>query len=476
MVKQDNNYESKIKELEDLAAKVLGLKKQCRQRRPIIIEFCGSPKAGKTSCINSLNTFLKRNDFKTRVLSERASCNPISDKHNPLFNVWTCSSAINEINEIMDKAQHGEEIDVIISDRGIFDALCWFHWLMNQHHMSEEEYKILTQFATLYRWKKNIDLVYVFTVEPFKSIEREYSNLLTNKRGSIMREDVLQQYLVSLKTIQKEYNESFSAVHEIDTTYKQQNDVGYEVTLKTLEVLRDMLIEKVGYIDSSNLNLIDGFNDLSTIEDLLNHYNFTNRDVVEKNENAIQPIPIAVIVTPEQDKILCVKKTDKSTKNSPEKGKLLFYAGGHVRQEDESNKYKKCFYNTIKNTLERELFEELGVSVSLDDKAPDFCLYTPKYSEKSKKHLAIGWIIHLPESTKFNLDSYEIVQKKGTSKSGSFLSFYDIEKILTNKSDVVFESWTKEILLKYFKNNFSEIFINNIDRVSEADQLTLFDD
>ena len=143
----------------------------------------------------------------------------------------------------MDKAQHGEEIDVIISDRGIFDALCWFHWLMKQHHMSEEEYKILTQFATLYRWKKNIDLVYVFTVEPFKSIEREYSNLLTNKRGSIMREDVLQQYLVSLKTIQKEYNESFSAVHEIDTTYKQQNDVGYEVTLKTLEVLRDMLIE-----------------------------------------------------------------------------------------------------------------------------------------------------------------------------------------------------------------------------------------
>lgn len=471
-----NNYQGQIEELEKLAAEVLSLKKQLRQRRPIVIEFCGSPKAGKTSCINSLNIFLKRNGFKTAILSEQASFSPISDKHNPVFNVWTCSSAINEINEKMDKAQHGEEIDVIISDRGIFDALCWFKWLKSQHHMNKKEYKILTEFATLYRWQKNIDLVYVFMVSPEESIKREYANLLTNKRGSIMREDVLEQYLSSVKETMQEYEKDFRAVYKIDTTEKQQNDVGYEVTSKTLEVLRNMLIEKVGYLKVSTLSLTDGFNDLKELEPQLNKYKFNNRDVVEDDATLIQPIPIAVILTPKEDKILCIKKTLKSTpKGSPENGKLLFYAGGHTRQEDEISDTKKNFLKTSKNTLERELFEELGISISLEDTNPDFCLYTPQYSDKSKKHLAVGWIIHMPEETKFNLDAYEIVQKRGKSKSGCFLSFYEIEKLFRDDKNLYFESWSKEILLKYFKGNFSKYFINNIDKVSEMNQLTLFD-
>ena len=225
------------------------------------------------------------------------------------------------------------------------------------------------------------------------------------------------------------------------------------------------------------LPLVDGFNDLGKLESALNQYQFFNRDIVEKNKKVIQPIPIAVIITTKKDKILCIKKTPRSTpKNSPESGKLLFYAGGHMRQEDETINTKRCFIKTIQNTLERELFEELGISISLDNVAPDFCLYTPQYSENSKKHLAIGWIILLPEGTKLNLDSYEIVQRKGKSKSGSFLSFSEIEKQFSINDGLVFESWTKEILLNFFKDEFSEMFINNIDKISEAYQLSLFDD
>ena len=476
MINTNKSHQSQIQELEKLAAEVLSLKKQLRQRRPIVIEFCGSPKAGKTSCINSLNIFLKRNGFKTAILSEHASFSPISDKHNPVFNVWTCTSAINEINEKMDQAQHGEEIDVIISDRGIFDALCWFKWLKSQSHMNKKEYKTLTDFATLYRWQKNIDLVYIFMVSPDESIKREYANLLTNKRGSIMREDVLEQYLASVKETMQEYKEDFRAIYEIDTTSKQQNDVGYEVTSKTLEVLRNMLIEKIGYLKASTLSLLDGFNNFKKLEPQLNGYNFNNRDVVEADETLIQPIPIAVVITPQKNKILCIKKTINSTpKSSPESGKLLFYAGGHTRMEDETLETKGNFLETSKNTLERELFEELGISISLEDKNPDFCLYTPQYSEKSKQHLAIGWIIPMPEETKFNLDAYEIIQKKGKTKSGCFLTFQEIEKLFKEEGNLYFESWSKEILLKYFKENFTDYFIDNIDKMSEHQQLTLFD-
>lgn len=51
--------EFKIQELEELAKLVLQAKKTARPRRPIVIEFCGTPKAGKSSCVSSLNLFLK---------------------------------------------------------------------------------------------------------------------------------------------------------------------------------------------------------------------------------------------------------------------------------------------------------------------------------------------------------------------------------------------------------------------------------
>ncbi len=57
-----------IKELQKLAEEVLALKLEHRQKRPIVIEFSGSPKAGKTSCINSLQLFLKLNGFSVSIL------------------------------------------------------------------------------------------------------------------------------------------------------------------------------------------------------------------------------------------------------------------------------------------------------------------------------------------------------------------------------------------------------------------------
>ena len=113
-----------IAELERLAKEVLRLKSEREQRRPLLIEFCGSPKSGKSTTINSLNIFLKRNGFKTILLTERASICPIENKIHPFFNIWTLSSAVAEIIKNIDLGK--DKIDIIISDRGLFDSLCWF--------------------------------------------------------------------------------------------------------------------------------------------------------------------------------------------------------------------------------------------------------------------------------------------------------------------------------------------------------------
>ena len=103
----------KIRELESLAAEVLRLKQERDQRRPLLIEFCGSPKSGKTTTIRALNIFLKRNGFKTVVLTERASICPIENKTHPFFNIWTLTTAISEIIKNLERGENKIDMGAI---------------------------------------------------------------------------------------------------------------------------------------------------------------------------------------------------------------------------------------------------------------------------------------------------------------------------------------------------------------------------
>jgi hypothetical protein len=84
-----------IKDLEKRAAELKTFLETRPAKRPLIIEFSGSPKAGKTRCISVLELFLKRNGLKAEVYTERASISPIKSKGHLNFNVWvSCASRI----------------------------------------------------------------------------------------------------------------------------------------------------------------------------------------------------------------------------------------------------------------------------------------------------------------------------------------------------------------------------------------------
>src|SRR5271157_5238059 len=72
-------------------------------RKPVVIEFAGSPKAGKTTTLATVQTFLKRCGFKVEVVIERASVCPIRDKKHANFNIWT---ACTTLAQILEKTQH----------------------------------------------------------------------------------------------------------------------------------------------------------------------------------------------------------------------------------------------------------------------------------------------------------------------------------------------------------------------------------
>lgn len=445
MQKDEKEILKVIKELERLAGEVLSLKQESIPRRPIVIEFCGSPKSGKSSCINSLSLFLRRNKFRTKVLTERASVCPVTDKYDPNFNIWTACSAISELVEVLSNSS--KDYDVIILDRGIFDALCWFNWLNGNNSLDDDDFSSLETFLVMNKWRTVIDLIYVFTATPKISMDREYASLLTRKPGSIMCIEALSSYKSCIEKVSNKYETTFQRIEIYDTSERTLNDVNHDVTKSILEIIQNNIAEKIGYISKESLS-----NDLPEIFVLSDaniknlSLSFSIRNTVEDDQNSVQPIPILVVTNKERNKILVVKKNKKTTsKTSPESGRLLIYLGGHTREEDSFSANEKTLLALSKLSLRREIKEEIGINY-IPPKHEDnpLCIWM-RDNDRSKKHLAICYLMEVDFSrTKVKLDKNEFMIG-GNTKSGMIL---DISEIIKREKEL--ESWSKLILREFF--------------------------
>lgn len=343
-------------------------------------------------------------------------------------------------------------VDVLILDRGIFDALCWFEWLSRNRKMERDLKQRAEEFLLYKDFVQKINIVFVFKASPEVSIHREFANLLTSKMGTIMNLTVLKDYLTSIDITKNKYENAFHDVIEIDTSIKDQDSVGKEVTEKTLKSLREQLMEKIGYfVKTEKIKEVLSTNDNFDYDDVKTLFpsdkiKFGLRNDVEKNDEFLQIVPIAVITNENGEVLVAKKKNTSRSDDSPEKDKPLLYFGGHTRSSDVTGITKRTrsydeFLEICKSTLKRELDEELGSVFALDDKVPTI-IYTRSHP-KSSRHLAICFTVKIKKTDKLVLDSYELVQHKGTSKSGGFFQAKD----LVNED---LEDWSILILKKYF--------------------------
>ncbi|MBB6307330.1 hypothetical protein [Xanthobacter tagetidis] len=455
----DAETSRRINDLERLASKVLELKRRVRPRRPIVIEFAGSPKAGKTSALNSLDIFLRRNGFRTRILTERASVCPIPNKFDPVFNVWTGCAALNQLLDTI--SNNALKIDVIIMDRGFFDAICWFEWQAHKGLLRSNDFDNFVNFFLSPRFRMLIDLIVAFESDPETSIEREYRNLLTRKEGSVMRKDVLESYRDVVSKCILKYEKLFRDAISLNTNKKKQAEVGYEVTQFTLKKLMEIANEKIGYIPLSSIpSNMESVFDYKVISNLVeNDLSFEDRNLVENNKNLIQIIPIAVIKQKNEMQFVVARKSEKAlSSRSPERRKVLTWFGGHIRQEDSNFLPNSSSLEVIKQCLYREVKEEIDVDINPTETNPK-CIWV-RDGTRSECHLAIVFIIECDlKTTKITVDGEELVKYEKKKMTGT-------GEILT----------AREILSKEKIDSWSEIIIKNIIGFQniDADRQTKF--
>ena len=430
-----------------------------QKKRPLIIEFSGIPKSGKTTCIEAAKKIFSSYGFNVKVVEEKASQCSLN-KFDVMFNFWTFTNFVNDLNEILqinEKFSDYKKYDLILCDRGAYDALVWFKWQLDKNSINEEEYKVL---KSIILWDKIIhNIHYVIVLDsPYRSaLHREPADsIISDLNHSIMKDKVLKSLNKAIIEVENIYKNLNTNVSKISSIFGKENQLKSNVILKIVECMKEHYNENIAFVEKNLLNGLDdsaGIQSASLRKEVLDStLKFLPRNVVEKDEKYIQIIPICIVISKDKQKLLCVKKNpnavERENNKAPELNKDLFYIGGHIRNEDKCDTTLK----TMIKALKREIFEEIGLSIVIDENSEPKFVYVPD-SPKSAKHLAAYWIISVePEIAEIKPDGNELLLRKGKTNSGKFFKMSDMT------SDFSLEGWSKTILQHEFSSKLSNEF------------------
>lgn len=412
-------------------------------RGPIVVEFAGLPKAGKTTTISQIHAFFKRCGFRTEVVVERASVCPIKDKKHFNFNVWTACTTLTQVLEKTQAPQRSDDPDVLILDRGVFDSICWFDVMSGLARIRREDKEKIEGFLLCEDWRARISGVVLMVSDPQESLDRERGLLpVEGAGGSIMNEEVLRQMRRVIEGTASRLSGHFKIASFDTSSQKLKGDpkaTCEAVAGQVLDWIEDELEERILSVERSVVT--DLFADKAFVSDgsattLVERFrsggSFEPRAGVEADESRIQALPV-VVVRNKSGKVLRLFRKERDTKSALH-GKFVIWAGGHVRREDAEGGRSPILWGAL-----RELQEELKLCVEPEALQLRGAVYFDG-GKSASKHVAIVYEWRAPtEDVEVALCNSEFFERRGTSLRGDFVAESDL---LQEVSVEPAEEWT----------------------------------
>ncbi len=414
-------------------------------RKPIVLEFAGVPKAGKTTTLGQIQTFLKRCGFRVEVVVERASVCPIRDKKHANFNVWTACTTLSKILEKTQTPAHADDPDVLILDRGLFDAVSWLAVMERLARIQPEERQAVERFLLLKDWSRRVTGVIVMTTSPHDSMERERGDLPVEKTGSIMNEDVLRLMLETTKQTAEKLDRHFR-IHRVDTSKKTSGG-----PRETAEIVADIVLSLIEeQIDEKILCLpvaavasrfgdetcLAGSGAGALVARFAGDGQFRSREEVEADDGVVQALPVVVVRNNSGD-VLRLRRRERRS-DDPLHEKVVIWAGGHVRREDNANGA------SITQCVVRELKEELRLSVETNDLVLLGAVWV-RNGDRTGMHVALVYEWRAPtDDVAVVLSATEFFERRGTSLSGRFVDVSQLARDVD--AGGIHEPWSVEIV------------------------------
>ena len=286
------------------------------------------------------------------------------------------------------------------------------------------------------------------TANPEDALKRERGALpVEGAAGSIMNEEVLRNMQQVLSEAQERLGDKFR-IFPVNTSRPELSTIQKaceHVCDHVLGLIEDKLSEKILSIPAdlaaqhfgakTSLARDDA---AALVESFQKVGEFRERDDVEQDLSRVQALPVVVVRNKRGD-VLRLRRREKH-EDSPLHEKVVIWAGGHVRSEDNIQG------DPIREGSVRELHEELRLSI--DKKALRLlgALHS-RVNVGTTKHAALVYEWRAEsDDVAVVLSSAEFFERRGTALSGTFVSVDQLHQDFRDGD--IKEEWSGEIIEK----------------------------
>ncbi len=407
--------------------------------RAFVVEFAGTPKSGKSTSVEAIRHFFRRFGFSVHVLSERAAQCPIPMKGHLFFNTWCATTMLAELLENVDT-----KTDIIIADRGLFDALIWFQTQAKRGELLDEELNQIESFLLMDRWKNLFNLVAVLHAGAATALIRENANRITERTGSIMNTSMLETLSDAVDEAINLYEKKFSKVIRIDTDSGNVRSVNARLLSQILNHFESFVNPEIlvvpkqamtGLLSSAPFAFTPD-DEASRIQEIIEtNGQYRRRTEVESDKDFIQIVPCGVLL--HEGRVFLFQRQDKNPK-SRLYGKSTIWQGCHVtRPADQERSMSK-----VLAALESRIAQSLFISRKFYSR---FVGYTWDASETGDgRHLGLICLMEIENrELADSLRKKEFRRSRGHSLAGGFRRIDELE---SSMDEVDLEPWSRTIL------------------------------
>lgn len=157
-------------------------------QKDVVIEFAGMPKSGKTTTLDVVAHYLRRNSLSVSEFHGGGRYAPIDKRNIGELNIYLACEAVRYLLSI---GQRDCAPRVHLMDRGVIDRTIFTMALNSLERLSDQQYDSLGRLMSLTEVTRRLDMAFLFVTSPQKSLEREAFNKLTSRDGRVMNTPLL---------------------------------------------------------------------------------------------------------------------------------------------------------------------------------------------------------------------------------------------------------------------------------------------
>ncbi len=439
--------QQQIHELQKRAAELLPILGR-QARRPYFVELAGTPKAGKTTTLHVLRSFLKECGYQVDEMRERAADCPVAPKGHFFFNTWTTTTMLASMIENLES-----DADVVLLDRGVFDAIVWLQCQLRDQQVTLEEYNIFRQFVLLERWRKLTDLTVILKVGPEIADERENQTLLIRRSGTIMNPENLRRYNEVLDYVRNSVNEEFRMVEIDSTRHRSAKETAFEVISQLVEHLSDWADPEIAVLPRRILEEVMCGEKIQRLPDVLHAVTaaiqYHRRSSLKENGEYVGLVTAGVLH--HQGAMLLLERSEEQDVKRELYGRHLLWKGCHiVRTSHASDDVVKVAANALQGRLKEDFH-----LAQLDATVPPTYLVWNHAESKDAIHAGLFFNLDIPTDAVAQSIARKMFKKarsrnRAGLKGREFVAVDDLRK-LAHEERIALESWSKIVLERMAK-------------------------